>query len=417
MKVCVLGLGYIGLPSSVMFASHNCSVTGVDSSKDIVEIINEGQVHIEEPGLKDLLQTCIKNKTFIAKEEPIKSDVFIIAVPTPYINDAFRRCDLQYVETAVRNIIPYLQPDNVVIIESTMAPRSTEDYIKPILEEAGFTIGKNIYLAHCPERVLPGNILNELQYNHRIVGGITKACAQRASNVYSCFVKGDIIKTDAKTAEMAKCIENTYRDLNIAFANEIVKISSELELNCLEVIELANLHPRVNIMKPGPGVGGHCLAIDPYFVYAKAPKQAQLIKLARDINCSMAYFVVDIVKHLLPDIDSKIAALGITYKGNVDDLRESPALIIIQLLKNLGYHVDIHDSHVQRKDCVSFQEAVHNADMCIVLTDHDEYKCLNHKSMKEQMKGDWLFDTRAIVASQEGSGLKIVNFGNFYKYK
>lgn len=418
MKICVMGLGYIGLPTSAMFASHNCEVVGVDVFPDVVATLNAGHIHIEEPGLEDVIKNVVKSKHFRASLTPEKADAFILAVPTPNLDDEFRSCDLTYVLQAARSIIPYVEKGNTVIVESTIAPKSTDDYIAPIFEEAGFKIGEDIYLAHCPERVLPGQILYELKHNNRIVGGITPACTEHAARVYEVFVEGEIIKTEAKTAELSKCMENTFRDVNIALANELSKICYELDINCLDVINMANKHPRVNIHQPGPGVGGHCLAIDPYFICAKAPDQAKIIRLSRDTNKSMPEYVVEKVKMLLSEIKApKIAAFGVTYKGNVDDVRESPSMEIIDLLKTEGIDVAVYDPHVSNPTYVSLDEAVTGADLVLILTDHDEYKNMNLSAIASKMRHPMLFDTRNIVKEDSDSGLIVVNYGNLYKFK
>ena len=238
MKICVVGLGYIGLPTSAMFASHGCEVVGVDVSQHVVDTLNAGHIHIEEPGLADVIKKVVSNGNFRASLNPEKADAFIIAVPTPNLDDEFLSCDLTYVLEAAKEIIPYVEKGNTVIVESTIAPRSTDDYVKPIFEEAGFQIGKDLYLAHCPERVLPGQILYELKHNNRIIGGITPECTEHAADVYGIFVEGELIKTEAKTAELSKCMENTFRDVNIALANELAKICYRLDINCLDVINM-----------------------------------------------------------------------------------------------------------------------------------------------------------------------------------
>lgn len=418
MKLCVIGLGYIGLPTSAMFASHGCEVVGVDVKQEVVDLLNHGHIHIEEPGLEDVIKECVIAGTFRAAVKPEEADAYIISVPTPNNQDEFLSCDLTYVLEGVRSVIPYLKRGNTVIVESTIAPKSMDDFVKPILEEAGFRIGEDIYLAHCPERVLPGKILYELKHNNRIVGGITPACTEHAADIYSTFVEGEIIKTEAKTAELSKCMENTFRDVNIALANELAKICYELDINCLDVIEMANKHPRVNIHQPGPGVGGHCLAIDPYFIYAKAPEQAQIIKLARDTNCSMPGYVAERASMLLKGIENpKVAVFGATYKGNVDDMRESPAMDVIGLLKDRGMNVAVYDPHVKRDDFVDLDSAVDQADLILVLVDHNEYKELSHKEIAKKMRRALLFDAKDIVKEQPDSGLEIVNYGNIYKYK
>lgn len=418
MKLCVMGLGYIGLPTSAMFSSHGCEVVGVDLRPEIIDTLNKGNIHIEEPGLADAISQSVKNGTFRASLTPVEADGFIVAVPTPNMDDAYLSCDLSYVLSAVKAILPYLRKGNTVIIESTIAPRSTEDFVKPLLEEAGFVIGRDIFLAHCPERVLPGQILHELIHNNRIIGGITPACTEKAAEIYGIFVQGELIKTEAKTAELSKCMENTFRDVNIALANELAKICYELDINCLDVIQMANKHPRVNIHQPGPGVGGHCLAIDPYFIYAKAPDTAKIIKLARDTNCSMPHFVAEKAAMLTKEHPApKIAAFGVTYKGNVDDMRESPAMEIIQLLQEQGYEVAVHDPHVKHPSFVSLEDAVEGADILLVLTDHNEFKNMDHAAIAAKMRTPQLLDTKNIIKPQAGSGLQVINYGNLYQYK
>jgi len=368
--------------------------------------------------LEEIISKAVADGTFRASLTPEQADVFIVTVPTPNFDDALKSCDLSYVIKASQSIVPFLKKGDVVVIESTVAPRSTEDFIKPIFEAAGFQIGEDLYLAHCPERVLPGQILYEIIYNNRIVGGITPACTEKVASIYELFVKGTVYRTEAKTAELSKCMENTFRDVNIALANELAKICFRLDINCLEVIELANKHPRVNIHQPGPGVGGHCLAIDPYFICAKAPEEAQIIKLARDTNTSMPAFVVGKIKMLLRGIvNPKIAALGVTYKGNVDDRRESPALEIVHMLTMEGFHVEVYDPHVADKDYVDLETAAKDADIMVVLVDHNEYKAMDHAALAALMKNPVLFDTKNIIQAQDESGLQVINFGNLYKYK
>lgn len=418
MKICVVGLGYIGLPTSAMFASHGCEVVGVDVSKRVVDTLNAGRIHIEEPGLAEVVADAVKKGNLRASLQPEKADAFILSVPTPNLNDEFLSCDLTYVLEAAREILPYIEKGNTVIVESTIAPRSTDDYVKPIFEKAGFKIGKDLYLAHCPERVLPGQILYELKHNNRIIGGITPACTEHAAAVYGIFVEGELIKTEAKTAELSKCMENTFRDVNIALANELAKICYRLDINCLDVIAMANKHPRVNIHQPGPGVGGHCLAIDPYFICSKAPEEAKIIRLSRDTNKGMPAFVVDKTKMLLSEIhEPKIAAFGAAYKGNVDDVRESPAMEIIGLLKKDGFHVDVYDPHVNDPKYVDFNTAVSGADLILILTDHNEYKQMDWAAIAKKMRHPMIFDTRNIIRDTEDSGLTIINYGNLYKFK
>ncbi|MCP1450481.1 nucleotide sugar dehydrogenase [Priestia megaterium] len=417
MKLCTVGLGYIGLPTSIMFAKHDVDVVGVDVSQRVIESLNNGKIHLEEPGLQEALNEVIEKGTFRAALQPEKADAFIVAVPTPNHDDQHKSCDLSYVLSAVSNVIPYLEKGNVLIVESTIAPRSMDDHVKPLVEAAGFEVGKDVFLVHCPERVLPGQILHELIHNNRIVGGLTPNCTEAGAMVYSTFVQGEIIKTDAKTAEMSKLMENTFRDVNIALANELTKVCNELEIDALEVVQMANKHPRVNLHTPGPGVGGHCLAVDPYFIVAKAPKTAQLINLARTINTSMPQYVVDNTNALMEKVDGRVVTVfGLTYKGNVDDIRESPAMEIYDLLKAEGkYEIRAFDPHVEQ-DWVEqdIKEAVRNSDLGLVLTDHNEFKELNWSEL-EGMATKRIFDTKNVVANRSDD-FSYINYGNLHAF-
>lgn len=410
MKICIMGQGYIGLPTAALFTRHHCEVVGVDINEKIVENLNKGIIHIEEPGISDIIKNAVDHKVYKASLTPEKADAFIITVPTPYIVENYS-CDLSYVISACETIIPYLEKGNTVIIESTIAPMSTDETIKPIFEKAGFTIGEDLYLAHCPERVLPGRIIEELIHNDRIIGGITPECAVKASEVYGQFVEGDLMLTEAKTAELSKCMENTFRDVNIALANELAKICAEIGVNALDVIEMANKHPRVNLHSPGPGVGGHCLAIDPYFIYAKAPETARIIKLARDTNNSMPDFVCENVSKIISK--GKIAVFGVSYKGNTGDDRESPAYEIIAKL-SANYEIAIHDPHIENPNFTSFNEAVKDADLILVLCDHNEFKHLDYDYITENMTEPVIFDTKNII-KEVPDEIKLFNYGNLYK--
>ena len=411
MKVCIIGQGYIGLPTAALFTRNHCEVVGVDVNEKIVERLNQGIIHIEEPGIAEIIKTARDNNVYKASLTPEKADAFIITVPTPYIVENYS-CDLSYVISACESIIPYLEKENTVIIESTIAPMSTDEVIKPIFEKAGFEIGKDLYLAHCPERVLPGKILDELIHNDRIIGGITPECSKKASEVYKQFVKGELMQTEAKTAELSKCMENTFRDVNIALANELAKICAEIGVNALDVIKLANKHPRVNLHSPGPGVGGHCLAIDPYFIYAKAPDTAKIIKLARDTNKSMPDFVCKYVNKIIPS--GKVGILGVSYKGNTGDDRESPAYEIISKLAAKGYEIAIHDPHKDNENFVSFDKACENADLLLILCDHDEFKKLDYEVINKNMSQKIIFDTKNII-NEVPDGITLYNYGNLHK--
>ncbi|WP_415952699.1 nucleotide sugar dehydrogenase [Methanobrevibacter woesei] len=411
MKICIVGQGYIGLPTAALFTRSDCEVVGVDVNEEIINNLNKGKIHIEEPGIAEIIKNAIDNNRYHASLTPEKADAFIITVPTPYIAENYS-CDLSYVIEACNEILPFIEKGNTVIVESTIAPMSTDDVIKPIFEKADYTIGKDLYLAHCPERVLPGKIIEELIHNDRIIGGITPECSKKASEVYGQFVEGELMLTEAKTAELSKCMENTYRDVNIALANELAKICAEIGVNALDVIKMANKHPRVNLHSPGPGVGGHCLAIDPYFIYAKAPETAKIIKLARDTNNSMPQFVYENVCKIIPE--GKISIFGVSYKGNTGDDRESPAYEIIALLENKGYEIAIYEPHIERDNFVDFNEAIEGSNLILILADHNEFKEMDYESIKDKMETSIIFDTKNIL-EEVPKGIELYNYGNLYK--
>ncbi|WP_066389185.1 nucleotide sugar dehydrogenase [Neobacillus mesonae] len=413
-KICIIGLGYIGLPTAAMFAKSGYDVVGVDINESAVNLLNQGKIHIEEVGLGNLVKKVVQENRLRATTSPEEADVFIIAVPTP--NYPNHTANLEYVKIATKNILPYLKEGNVVIVESTIPPRTIDDFVAPIIQAEGWKVGEEIYLAHCPERVLPGRILIELVENTRIVGGINEISAIKAAEVYGSFVTGDIIKTSAVTAEMSKLMENTFRDVNIALANELAKISDKLGINALEVIKLANRHPRVNIHQPGPGVGGHCLAVDPYFIIEKAPEQSPLIFNARSINNSMPEFVVEHVEKIVEN-GGKVAVFGLTYKGNIDDVRESPALDVVSLLQDKGYQLSIYEPHAMQEQVSfplsTFDEAIDQADLILVLTDHNEFKCLDEVKIYSKMRNPIVFDTKNCVTINS-QFIKYYNYGNLY---
>lgn len=417
MKLTTIGLGYIGLPTSIMFAKHGVDVVGVDINKEAVDKLNNGQIHIEEPGLQEAYEEVLAKDKFKASLEPERADTFIIAVPTPNNNDEYESCDITLVMSAVKSIVPYLEKGNTLIVESTIAPRTTDDHVKPYLESQGFTIGEDIYLVHCPERVLPGKILHELVHNNRIIGGMTPECVEAGKKVYGTFVQGEMIETNAKTAEMSKLMENTYRDLNIALANELAMVCNNLDINVLEVIKMANKHPRVNIHLPGPGVGGHCLAVDPYFIIAKDPETTTLIQEGRKINRSMPQYVIEKSKKILNEVNgNKIVVFGLTYKGDVDDVRESPAFDIYnELRKETDLEIEAYDPHVElafvEKDV---QKAVKDASLVLILSDHSEFKTLTDNEF-EGMRDKIIFDTKNIVKN-DFNNTQYYNYGNLYTF-
>ncbi|HEX9060351.1 MAG TPA: nucleotide sugar dehydrogenase [Clostridia bacterium] len=408
-EVCIIGLGYIGLPTAAMFATHGVKVRGVDVKKQICDKINEGLIHIEEPYLADLVKQAVLNGMISCSTETCSSDAFIIAVPTPITED--RKADLSYVENAGIEIAKVLKKGDLVILESTVSPRCTLDVLVPILERSGLKAGEDFYLAHCPERVLPGQIIYELENNNKIIGGINAESAEKAKDLYLNFVKGEIFLTDTVTAELCKLMENTFRDVNIALANELAKICERLGCNAWEVIKYANKHPRVNLHTPGPGVGGHCLAVDPWFIVEAMPEIAKIIELSRQINDSMPEFIHEKILGLVPE-GSKVVVLGCTYKPDVDDIRESPVIHLVDLLKN-KYDVEIVDPYVKEFN-KNIYEVSNNADIIILGVHHKQFRNLNFEVLGKIMKRLILLDTRNYYdrAMVEKFGFKYYLIGN-----
>jgi len=395
-KACVLGLGYIGLPTALLLASNGYEVVGVDINKKIVEMINEGKTPFNEPGLNELLKKVKSN--FIAQTEVEDADVFLIAVSTP-LEKSIRVADLEYVRSAAENIYPHLKRGNLIILESTVPPGTSEKLIIPILEKSGLNVGE-FYFAHCPERAIPRKTLYEMIHNDRVIGGYDKKSAELAKKIYSLFVKGNIYLTDIKTAEFVKLIENTYRDVNIALANEFAQIAEDCGINIWEAIKLANKHPRVNILKPGPGVGGHCIAIDPWFLTENSTK-CRMVSLAREINDSMPNYILQIARSLLKGIkdDPTITVFGVAYKGNIDDTRETPALKFIRLAENEGYKVKCYDPYVKEfeYEILDLDEAVKGSDCIVIIADHDIFKDIGPKKIAKLMRSKNIVDTRNLL--------------------
>ncbi|MFN2170475.1 MAG: nucleotide sugar dehydrogenase [Candidatus Promineifilaceae bacterium] len=387
-KIAVLGLGYIGLPTASILAVNGFWVVGIDINAQAVEIINNGHVHIYEPGLETLVRAVTFSGHLVARREVEPADVFIIAVPTPITSQ--KTADLTAVSAASEAIMPVLREGNLVILESTVPPRTTLDLVTPILEKSGLKAGEDFQVVHAPERVLPGQILKELVQNDRVIGGIDQASAERAREIYNRFVSGDIHLTDATTAELVKLVENTYRDVNIALANELALVSDKFKTDVWEVIRLANKHPRVNILQPGPGVGGHCIPVDPWFIVERAPCEAQLIKASRMRNDGMPEHVCEsIMDMVLGILDPKITILGVAYKANVDDVRESPALELIDLLRSRGVQVKAHDPYVYPS--MSLEEAVEDADCLAIIVNHQDYAELDPVDIAVRMRNGRLF--------------------------
>jgi UDP-N-acetyl-D-mannosaminuronic acid dehydrogenase len=376
-KICVLGLGYIGLPTASTFATHGIQVVGVDVNPQIISGLQEGRLHLYEPGLRELVQEAVKSGNLSVREQPEPADAFIIAVPTPFYED--KRADLSFVIAATEAIVPHLRKGSLVVLESTSPPRTTVDVLTPILARSGLTPGVDFHLAYSPERVLPGQILRELVENARVIGGIDRASVEAGRDLYATFVRGEIIMTDATSAEMVKLMENTYRDVNIAIANEFSRLADRFGIDIWEAITIANRHPRVRILNPGPGVGGHCISVDPWFLVEAAPDLTPLIHTARQVNDSQPHFVVELVKRALGDLTSKrIAVLGLAYKPNVDDLRESPAIETAVLLTKAGARVTAYEPYKtdyqqsEFKSAPSLEKAVEKADALLLLVAHDE---------------------------------------------
>lgn len=335
-RVCVIGLGYIGLPTAALLAQNGCEVIGVDVKEESVATINAGRIPIVEPGLDKVVAEVVSAGRLKAEMKPCEADVFIISVPTPVNEkpDGSLEPGLEYVIAASKSIAPYVRPGNLVILEST-SPVGTTEKVGEVLAENGVDVSA-VYLAHCPERVLPGRVMIELVENSRIVGGVTPEATEKTYEFYKCFVKGEILKTNSRTAEMTKLVENSFRDVNIAFANELSMICDELNINTLELINLANHHPRVNILNPGCGVGGHCIAVDPWFIVCRSPERARLIRQAREVNDYKALWVTEKIKAEYRKLSGRkpvVAVLGLAFKPNIDDLRNSPAVYIASLLK------------------------------------------------------------------------------------
>ncbi|WGH93448.1 UDP-N-acetyl-D-mannosamine dehydrogenase [Auritidibacter ignavus] len=404
--VAVVGLGYIGLPTAAILAENGVKVFGVDVNERTIQAINSGTVPFVEPDLEDYVKRAVDQGLLSASAETPQADAYIVAVPTPFHDD--KTPDLSYIEAAGRNIAPQLQGDELVILESTSPPGATEHLAevihqaRPDLQDKG-----TLEFAHCPERVLPGKVMVELVTNDRIVGGSTPHAAERARDLYRSFCNAELLLTDLRTAEMSKLVENSFRDVNIAFANELSVICDKLGINVWEVIELANHHPRVNILQPGPGVGGHCIAVDPWFIVAAAPDSAKLIRNAREINDAKPDWVIKQVKAEAYDVEKEtgrapvIAALGLAFKPNIDDLRESPAMRITEqmaheLSSSKILAVEPHVNELPAKlqglpnvDFASVDAAVEAADIVLLLVDHAVFA-----DLRDRVSGKHVIDTR-----------------------
>jgi UDP-N-acetyl-D-mannosaminuronic acid dehydrogenase len=369
-KIVVIGTGYVGLPLAIMLARSGYEVIGVDIEDGIVDSINKGVLHIAEEAIKKIFQEARVRKNFRAQNTPCEADVFIISVPTP-LDEKKRIADISQVTNALESVLSHLRPGNLVVIESTVPPLTCRETIAPLIEKTGLKVGKDVFLCHCPERILPGDVFYELVNNDRVIGGIDEKSGQMAKEVYASFVKASLYLTDDVTAELVKLMENTYRDVNIALANEFAAVSEGLGVDIVRAIELANKHPRVDILMPGIGTGGHCIPIDPWFIKQVNPVNSRLIHTARLINDEVPHKIAAKIRHAIRDIKNpRIVALGITYKPDTYDIRNSPALKIIELLRNDGYRVDAYDPLADGGKYSSIKELAKGADCLVSLVEH-----------------------------------------------
>jgi len=412
-QVCVVGLGYIGLPTAAVFASRGIHVKGVDVNPKVIEAINLGNVHIIEPGLEPLVKEVVSSGMLKAYSTPQEADAYVIAVPTPF--EEGYKPDLSYVFDASRSIASSLKKGDLIVLEST-CPVGTTEQVSKILSELRTDLSfphqnqenPDIHLAYCPERILPGKALEELIENDRIIGGMTPMCSQKACELYKTFVKGECLFTQARTAEMAKLTENAFRDVNIAFANELSLICEKLNINVWELIKLANHHPRVNVLRPGPGVGGHCIAVDPWFLVWSCPIEAKMIRMAREINDGKPHHVISRVENVSKDLQGPdIACFGLSFKPDIDDLRESPSLEIVKHLaqkhhtqKFFVVEPNVSELPSSLKGCsnvqlASSQEALENTKIALMLVNHKEF----YDIPASQLKHHHIIDTQGVWAA------------------
>lgn len=395
----VVGLGYIGLPTALMFASHGVEVVGTDYNKALVDTLIAGKTTFEEDGLDELFQEAVR-KGIRFSHEYQKTDVYIVAVPTPY-DKASKKVDASYVAAAVENVMEVCPKGATVVIESTVSPGTIDKYVRPVVEAKGFVIGRDIHLAHAPERIIPGNMVYELKHNSRTIGADSREIGEKIKSLYASFCEGEIVVTDIRTAEMTKVVENTFRDINIAFANELAKICRSDNMDVYEIIRIANKHPRVNILTPGPGVGGHCISVDPWFLVGDYPGLANIILAARKINDSMPDFVLERIHNIMKEKGmtdvGRVGLYGLTYKENVDDVRESPTLQMLESMERhlCGGQIKVYDPFVT-KDMVPNQyhdldAFLADVDFVVLLVGHDEIK-----ENMDKLKGKVVLDTRHI---------------------
>jgi len=427
-KICVLGLGYIGLPTASTFATHGLRVAGVDINPQIVSMLQNGELHIYEPGLRTLVQAALKSGNLTIGAQPEPADAFIIAVPTPFFEEQhgtyqgqpYRLADLRAVTSAAQAIVPHLRKGNLVVLESTSPPRTTVDLLIPILEQSGLRAGEDFHLCYSPERVLPGQILRELIENARVIGGIDRLSAEAGRDLYAIFVRGEIVLTDATTAEMVKLMENTYRDVNIAIANEFARLAERFGVDVWEAIALANRHPRVQILRPGPGVGGHCISVDPWFFVEAAPDLARLIHAARQVNDAQPHHVISLIRQALGALNGKrLAALGLAFKPDVDDLRESPAVEIVRALQQAGAQVAAYEPFKLQPDLPgiaarpTLEAALAEAEALLFLVGHNQFRQLDPSSLAALTPARLVVDVVNVCqpSAWQAAGFRLVRLG------
>lgn len=400
MKVCVVGLGYIGLPTALMLATHGVDVVGVDYNRELVDTLCAGHITFEEEGLDKLFGEALAAGIEFASEYPA-TDTYIVAVPTPY--DKFsKKIDPAYVVNAVRDVMRVCPKGATVVIESTVSPGTIDRFVRPVIQENGFALGKDLHIVHAPERIIPGNMVYELLHNSRTIGCDEPSVGEKVKEIYASFCQGGIVVTDIRTAEMTKVVENTFRDINIAFANELAKICRQDNMDVYEIIRIANMHPRVNILQPGPGVGGHCISVDPWFLVGDYPGLTSLIRHARQINDSMPEFVLgriaDIMEeHNISDL-SRVGLYGLTYKEDVDDVRESPTLQMLECMqRHLASGVKVYDPMISRQlvpnQFQDFDAFLNEVDLVVVMVGHSHLK-----GRMDALEGKYVLDTRHICS-------------------
>lgn len=377
----VIGLGYIGLPTALMFASKGINVVGTDYNKELVDTLNENRLTFKEDGLDTVFHQAKKNN-IVFTTEYVKASVYIVAVPTPYIKET-KKIDIRYIISSINSVLDICERDSIICIESTISPGTIDKHIRKLIEERGFILGKDIHLVHTPERIIPGNMIYELENNSRTIGCDDRHIGEKIKQLYSSFCKGDIIITDIKSAEMSKVVENTFRDINIAFANELAKICRADNMDVYEIIKIANMHPRVNILQPGPGVGGHCISVDPWFLVGDYPSLTNLIWQARKINDSMPEFVLKRISEVMKEEGikdiSKVGIYGLTYKEDVDDLRESPTIQLLECMQvHLSSGIKLYDPFIKDiifdNQYVNFDEFLESIEILVIMVSHSHIK-------------------------------------------